>query len=131
MTTSVITSDYSTDLPEDDFYEEQLTLLGRLILGKKCFKPHVTDEDGNVIIYRTQKAQDWTNWFRVLKVGPQCESMTQEFVDSHKVFMRFPEWGQGCHKVNKLLTIFDERQLDLPVHRDCMNEQFYILVDEK
>jgi hypothetical protein len=111
-------------------------MVGRKILGLKCRRPDIRDGDGHLLLeipsmatgagikyladggidktdalnYRNTK--DWTNWVKVVKIGPSCKYFHLSWWQDHDVFMMFPEFGDKFHSVGENYYVIDESWLD-------------------
>ena len=112
-------------------------MIGRKILGLKCMRPDIKGEDGEVLIeipsmatgsgitddldcgetdrtgalmYRHTK--HWTNWVKVVKIGPDCKYFDVSWWQEHDVFMVFPEFGEKFHSLGQGYYVIDEAWLD-------------------
>lgn len=128
---TVLERDFTTSIQDDDFYERNISVLGRFYLGKKCYLPHYKDESGKIILYRPQLFQDWTNWQRILKVGKECRYLDDSVLAEYRVFMQFPEWGDGYHKITKLLSMFNETLLDMRERDKALRDSSFVVLVPK
>jgi hypothetical protein len=86
------------------------------MLGKKCRKEHVADDDGSVALYLPDKTLDSSNWVSILMVSRGCRIITPEDLaemrKNHHVLMRWPEHGavrtRFMHQVAPLLWVANE-----------------------
>ena len=98
--------------PDTDILTRIRRLTGRRILGRKCVNDHWRRKDGTVLLYRTEKAVDTTNWVEVLMVSDACVSGIAELLLENRVYMKFPEYGHGLHYVGNDLWVVDEDLMD-------------------
>lgn len=66
------------------------------------------DEDGKILVAMTDDYVQHTLWFEVLKVGSKCEGIRNEQLGKVRMFMRFPEWGDGMHSLGNDLFMISE-----------------------
>lgn len=52
--------------------DKAVRLLGHNVLVRKCVRPDLTDEQGEVLVALCEKTKDRTCWCEVLAVGPEC-----------------------------------------------------------
>jgi len=64
------------------------SLVGAKLLVRKCFVDDYRDQDGRLLLYRTEKSREQTNWAEVLMVGAGCKEFREEnvgdFVVAHE-----------------------------------------------
>lgn len=89
-----------------------LKLLGRRILGLKCFNDHIRNDDDSVLLYMTDENVDTTSWFQVLQIGPECQYLSPDILETHDVFLHFPIWDDGMHGLGCGLFVVDEAMMD-------------------
>jgi len=83
--------------------------VGPRILVRKCFRDHIKDENGDVLLYRTELASDTTNWFEIIAVSPQCRYFRQEHIGN---YLHCPEWTAGFNRVGDSEWALHEKLLD-------------------
>ena len=106
----------------DSLYEHRIQrIIGRKMIGKRCYQDHIRNDDGSVQIFLTEKQVDastlWdVNWVEVLMVGENCQKLTKaqfdKWVANHHVLMVFPEWGDGVDEIADDLWWVDERLME-------------------
>lgn len=64
--------------------------------------------------YRNTK--DWTNWVKVVKIGPDCKYFHLSWWQDHDVFMMFPEFGDKFHSLGENYYVIDESWLDKEIN---------------
>lgn len=69
------------------------------VFCRKCFNDDLRDEEGNVLIYRTEAGKDTTNYAEVLAVGPKCRCLTKDDVGK---FVLLPEYISGMYRLGSI-----------------------------
>jgi hypothetical protein len=91
---------------------ESIELLGCRILGRKCVRDHIRDDRNNILVAMTDDYIQHTLWFEILKVGKSCRQITQDRLETSRVFMYFPEWDDGLHAIGNELFVVDESMME-------------------
>lgn len=66
------------------------------LLVLKCVNDHIRNEDGEVLIWRSDYNYDTTTFARVEAVGPKCKYWENEDVG---VFVHCPEYANGLYNI--------------------------------
>ena len=64
------------------------------------------------MLYMTDELVDTTQWFQVLKVGPDCRYLSPDILETNDVFLQFPIWDDGMHGLGYGLFVVDEAMMD-------------------
>lgn len=78
---------------------KSVQILGDRLWVRKCFNDHYRDENGKIVIYRTDYSADTTNWAEIIDVGPKCKIFSKSDIGS---YVMCPEHDSG------LKRLFDE-----------------------
>ena len=63
---------------------------------RKCYVDDIRNEDGSVLIHRTDRGTDLTNFAEILDVGPRCKYFKKKHI-GNKVLC--PEFDNGMHGI--------------------------------
>lgn len=56
--------------------------INRYVKVRKGINDHERDEDGNVLLYRTEDHIETTNWVEIIDIAPDCRHVTKEDIGS-------------------------------------------------
>lgn len=77
------------------------------IICKKCFVDHVRHDDGSVLLYRTEQAQqDSTQLAEIVDVSKDCRYIRKEHIGK---FILLPIWSVDMHGVEDDIWFVRER----------------------
>ena len=66
-----------------------LKVFSARIVVRKCIHDHIRDDDGDVLLFRTDHDYEQTNWAEIIDVGTGCKEFTHDDIGK---FVMCPEW---------------------------------------
>jgi len=70
--------------------------MNRYIRVRKCVNDHYRDEEENIVLYKTDKAVEETNWVEIIDVSDDCKHFSEEDVGA---FCVSPESGDKLQRL--------------------------------
>lgn len=83
--------------------------LNDFVLVRKCVNDHVRNEDGSVLLYKTDFSYDTTNWAEIIGVGNKCSETIKGMLG---FLVQCPEFVNGMHFVGDDCWVVREHLLN-------------------
>lgn len=104
---------------------------GTWMIIRKAENDHIRDDDGNVLLYRTETDFDMTNWCEILVVGPYCVHFTPEDVGS---FVLAPELDAGMVRLGAFTEEYKDtgkliQMEDFAIREESQMDHYPAVVD--
>lgn len=103
---------------------------GDQIIGLKACHDNVYGDDGNVLLYMTEAHQEYTNWVRVIWVGPDVKYIDPEWFVDYEVYMVFPEKSNWSYNACGVLFFCREAAMDDDKHGEPPLKPFVALIEK-
>jgi len=85
-----------------------MRVLSDFVRVRKCFKDHLRDEKGKVVIYRPDRDVEQTNFGLICDVGNKCREFTKDSI-GYRVLC--PEWKRGMFGIGNSEFLIREQVL--------------------
>lgn len=104
---------------------------GSWIIIRKCENDHFRNDDGDIILYRTETDHDMTNWCEILSVGPKCVNFSAEDVGK---FILAPELDAGMVRLGSFTEQYKHsgqliQMEDFAIREEAQMDHYPAVVD--
>lgn len=93
-------------------YLQHIRPINRHILGIRCIGDHFRDENGEIILHKTEKTLDTSLWAEVIMVASDCKTFPIELLREYRVWMKFPFAHRFAHWFRKNVCLVHESVMD-------------------
>lgn len=81
--------------------DDSFTPINKYVKVRKCENEHITDKDGDVTFFHTDKFIETTNWVEIIDISDDCENL------SHADIGRFCICPESSEKLQRILYTKD------------------------